>query len=64
MTWIKELFTRRRIYDDLGEEIQQHLLGTGDLQYRPIRSPAPHEAKALSTLSLRTEVVRFRHCGS
>jgi putative ABC transport system permease protein len=25
MTWIKQLFTRRRIYDDLGEEIQQHL---------------------------------------
>jgi predicted permease len=25
MTWIKHLFTRRRIYGDLGEEIQQHL---------------------------------------
>jgi putative ABC transport system permease protein len=25
MTWIKQLFTRRRIYDDLGEEIQQHI---------------------------------------
>jgi predicted permease len=25
MTWIKQLFTRRRIYDDLGEEIRQHI---------------------------------------
>jgi predicted permease len=25
MTWFKQLLTRRRIYDDLGEEIQQHL---------------------------------------
>ena len=25
MTWLKQLFSRRRLYDDLSEEIQQHL---------------------------------------
>ena len=25
MDWLRQLFTRRRIYDDLSEEIQQHL---------------------------------------
>jgi hypothetical protein len=26
MSWIKQLFSRRRIYDDLSEEIQLHLV--------------------------------------
>ena len=25
MTWLRQLFTRRQIYSDLSEEIQQHL---------------------------------------
>ena len=25
MTWIKQLFSRRRLYDELSEEIEQHL---------------------------------------
>jgi len=25
MTWLKQLFSRRRLYDDLSEEIREHL---------------------------------------
>src|SRR5277367_6111815 len=47
MNWFKQLFTRRRIYSDLSEEIEQHLLEKTEalMAQGMTRSEAEHAAR-------------------
>ena len=47
MRWIRQFFTRRRMYNDLSEEIQQHLLEKAEMlmDQGMSREEAAHAAK-------------------